>query len=309
MNYKELLEKVISREITLDQNGHDIWGGWGDKFYIEGIKTYRNHFNDKKQKDPSYKDYDEIVPVKTDENNYITSVNLETIKCKSCNKLLRWHYVEKENKLLARELVIDDSKSLFDGKYSLGSFDECVFKYKPKLTSKFKIQDTLIFKNFIREALQELDKEEGRYHDYSLESYIGMQNITNFYSKLNLGWGQMTNTSVHIFVPENKDEIDEILIYHCCHELDEDGYENDGEIKGYKRIGEISCDMWCWMCGDLTALKELNHDIATDLFYNSPMDYVEIKNVKKGVWELEHYFVTDDFDEKTCLASKLKLIE
>ena len=164
----------------------------------------------------------------------------------------------------------------------------------------------LLFTNFFKK--DEIYKKPFEKDDInSINCILGEFELMKYLSEKNIGYGQMGNMSVNVFVKKTGDEIIIGTDY---------GYnEKDGEYeikhKGFINCGRISLSVWRWMCGDIQILKEHNEEIPKDLKLNKSIDHdykdYILTKVKKGTWVIEHYysFVTEDSDNgiysKLCL--------
>ncbi len=187
-----------------------------------------------------------------------------------------------------------------------------------KLVSKIEVKTgKLIFQNFFRK--DEIRECPDQYKHGEISSLLGRNGLMQYLATKNIGYGQMTNTSVDVY----SNEKDEILIIHCWLEsyLDEKSYFKDHpeEIdENYKKqtkkaekclqyitdgqfekIGGICCDMWRWMCADKSVLDLHKEEEDKD-------QKRVIANVEPGIWEIEHYF--DFCEEDDFICSKLKRI-
>lgn len=171
-----------------------------------------------------------------------------------------------------------------------------------KMVSEIEVNDTLIFANHFGRNIDDSPSNERYSQKYSVNSLLGRFNCMQYLANNNFGYGQMGNMSIDVYVNDNKTEI-----------LIGGGYfeENDNEqyviYEGFKKIGQISCDVWRWMCSDYSNLKKNNFDVSKiskeDTNSDSYEDYISI-NVKHGTWKIEHYY---DIKEEGHIYSKLIL--
>jgi len=59
------------------------------------------------------------------------------------------------------------------------------------------------------------------------------------------------------------------------------------QLKGFKKLGEISLEMWRWEATDLNTLTQEKLDKMKEEEY--PQDIVEI-DVEHGTWEFEQFY-------------------
>lgn len=178
------------------------------------------------------------------------------------------------------------------------------FKDAGKLVSEINVPTgDLIFTNYFKK--EELYTMPNEYKsENSINCIQGRYNLMQHLAAKNIGYGQMGNMSVSVFV---KNTGDEIII---GSEYDYDGDdENYVEHEGFKKIGDISLSVWRWMCGDLQVLKDNNEELPSNLVANKKIeddykDYIWTK-VKPGTWTIEHFY---DFSKRNDIVySKLFL--
>lgn len=177
-------------------------------------------------------------------------------------------------------------------------------KKKGFLTSEIEIPSGhLLFKNYFKdERIYNFPKDINQYDaEHSINSIRGRKNLMQHLSTMNVGYGQMGNMCVSIFV---KNDGTEIIIG-----TDYSYNEKDGEIevkhKGFINLGKISLSVWRWMCADIEVLKLYNEPIEESTLkliekFNScdtlkqqcSSKYKDeiLVNVKPGKWVIEHYY-------------------
>lgn len=171
----------------------------------------------------------------------------------------------------------------------------------------------LIFQNhFQKKELYESKTRE------SINSILGRNELMQELATRDVGYGQMGNMSVGIYSNE-KDEIiigdayaedsyedDKCYYDENPNEIDDEWLKKEKEYKEFKKVitdgnfvnkGEISLGVWRWMCADIEVLKKHGEKPNTD-------DSIKI-DVKKGTYEIEHYY---DFPKNgDYIYSRIKL--
>lgn len=131
---------------------------------------------------------------------------------------------------------------------------------------------------------------ESKEHD-SINDLLGRIELAKHLATKNVGYGQMGNMSIDVYVNKTGDEI----IFGNEYYYDE---KNDKEIlrkfKGFKHLGSISLSVWRWQCADLETLNKYKFPVPKKLKPNSKIehnyiDYIRT-TVKPGRWVIEHYY-------------------
>ena len=132
----------------------------------------------------------------------------------------------------------------------------------------------------------------------------GRKKVCEYKQSLNVACGQMTNTSVGIYVNKEKTSI---IIGDAYWEEDdcEDEKKDRKAIEGYRKVGRICCDVWRW---EATDLKTLGGKSAVDEL-KKRQDVVQV-NAVHGNWRFEHYYemIRQDQSDNENLYSKFDLI-
>lgn len=159
-----------------------------------------------------------------------------------------------------------------------------------KLVSEINVPSgELLFKNYFdTEKIYTMPDEYKS--ENSICSISGRKNLMKYLSNLNIGYAQMGNMSINVFLNKSGDEIIIGNDYDC----DEDDNEIEVEHEGFKNLGSISLSVWRWMCGDLQVLREHGEKIPNNLKVNkqTEVDYKDsiLTKVKPGIWVIEHYY-------------------
>ena len=327
MTLLQLKEGLENNTITIDYKGHNVdsildtitWEVEHNKNFIKEIKngealTYKKETYTQEEANNMIK----LLTIKLEHNFEIGGhfIDVGDHCCYDCGKKL---YIsptgEYSVSLIDMDFINSESERQGIKKYHPVKVDsslipECSVKslrYSGKLVSEIKVPTgELLFTNFFKE-----EKIYTMPNEYSIKNSInsisGRNNLMQYLSTQNIGYGQMSNMSVNVFVNNAGDEI---IIGAECGYNEEDG-EFDISHEGFINYGSISLGVWRWMCGDIQILKEHGEKIPKNITPNKKvendyMDYI-LATVKPGIWVIEHFFdfVTDD--EEIEIYSKLYL--
>lgn len=168
----------------------------------------------------------------------------------------------------------------------------------------------IVFANYFDQ--DKFYKNEKHRGEKSINSTLGRDVLMQDLAKENIGYGQMGNMSVTLFV---KNDGTEIIVSTEFGYNKEDG-EFEVEHDGFIPLGQISLSVWRWQCGDKKILLDGGEKLPDDLkISNEKHDgYEELiaMRVKPGRWEIKHYydFFTEEMDDaKAPIYSHLKLIQ
>ena len=300
MKTRELAEKVKSGEIVLDFCGHHVYetrdifvkryeklvadengasdGKWNvmEGFTVEETdQRMRDHFRMKLDFDVT-------------EDGRLLFWDSDGNQCRGCSERMQW--VLDGDKLSLRHY--------WDGKdfkfHPLGY--RCKFETPLPTSGEIKVNSRLIFANFFRHVTDE-PKGKKFCSDWSVDTVVGRENITKHKAHRNVAYGQMTNTSVGIFVRPDKMSV--IVGDRYVTDSDRDRLE----IDGHKLVGQICLDVWRWEATDLITLGEKRY--ANFVKEHKDRGLVEI-DVPHGVWWFEHFFDSDTSSNE-CVYAVLKL--
>jgi len=185
----------------------------------------------------------------------------------------------------------------------------------------------LIFVNFFHK--DELYEDPVNYRKPSICSLLGRDTLMQYLAGKNVGYGQMSNMSVNIYSNENdeivvassnmgedwddEDQEDPKVIpgddyytqdradYIVNENIERKKFKDEIEAKGFKNLGNISCEVWRWMCADKQVLVESGEDLE------KKHESLVTCNVTPGTWHIEHYFDSPDCPD--VVYSRLKLIK
>lgn len=217
--------------------------------------------------------------------------------------LYLYNFLKKKNKLLFVQ---------YDYKEKTVNSSKCEYEYESAINYEIQIFDTFVFENFFNysEDYPENEPHKKYSNEYSLGTHFGQINISKIHASRNVAFGQMGNTSIEVYVNNNKDEI---LVVEEKYIWDEDqgefAAEDLLEEVGYKKVGSIGLTVWRWMAGNKSDLEKYEYSSPK---YNKRYDNpVEVKDIKHGIWEVTHFFGTNDHNKlkinDITIASVLKL--
>lgn len=311
ISFKKLYDGLISGEITIDENGHDPFYGWGPKSMLESMGRKINFWdNESSMAKKGFKWSDEIITDHVrDTDKHIAGIERDS-PCSKCGKHLGWIYNHEEKKIVCVVAELNSEGGIKDWFYEYEE-GRCELEHNHPQTFEFEVKEEIIFANFFRDHMEKFDEEEKnrKYDYYSLNHEAGRRRLVEYHAKDNIGYQQLGNTSIEIFLSEDKTEI---LVIEENYIFDEDYVSEEGdkgmeysaqeEIPklGYKYCGRVSCDMWRYMFGNVSEVKE------------PAGDKVKLKP-KKGKYIASNYFATSEHSSHKIgqfpIASRIKLIQ
>ena len=280
MLLKELIYKIENDLMIIKFNNHNISKSQllnelnhTYKVSHQLYKTFENTKEDRKLLDILKKIYFEV-----DCGKYVNNLR---IRCYDCGNSI---YVLLKND---NEISLEYHESIVDHTNDMNCLYNTYMKNKKMSNFNEEIINIptgkLVFKNYF--IFDKLNVD-----DNSVDSKLDQIKLTSEYAKHNIGFAQMSNMHVTVYMNNSHDEI---II---GSELD----DNDEFIDhiGFKKYGYICLDVWRWMCGDIKILNNLN--IKADLTFEATdgcpnKDKTTFKdtimlNVIKGKWCLKNYF-------------------
>lgn len=328
MNLLQLEEGLKTGSITVDSKYHRT------EDILESLTNYLDNERDwiKELEAGNYVDHEKKVWDKTECDKMVTFLNSRLNRQREAGQYLnevKIHCWDCSCDLLL--LVVDESNvSLisygsfekqredrgfewldFSFRFDTTQIPECParpLKEAKKLTSEISVPSgELLFCNFFKkDELYEIPKDVKYKTEHSINGLVGRNNLMQYLATQNIGYGQMGNMGVDVFVNKAGDEIIISTDYGYNSKTDR---EFKVRYKGFKPIGRISLSVWRWMCGDLQVLREHQEPVPDGLVTNGHIeddykDYVLAK-VKTGTWVIEHYY--DMSEEDDLLYSKLYL--
>lgn len=321
MTFQEIVEKVKTNEITLNLHGHKTHHNLKQlliKDYEETIQLSLGK-NDNKWSQRPNKSVEEIneemrkffkakLNCEVEETKEISTWSFESQECIGCGEKLSFIL---NNNSLDLQFYYDHNKNDFT---QFPADYICLYAIPKPFKGKINVSSKMIFANFFTHIE---DEPEGKKYtqDYSLSTLKGRENITKFKESNNIAYGQMSNTSIGIFLHPNKKSIiignpyiaDEILDKMSDKEYKE--YKKTNKklpsiIEKHKLIGNISLEVWRWECTDIKTLDKNYNKIIQD-FKKRNINVVEV-NTEHGTWEFEHYFDTQTNPNKNIYAKLTK---
>lgn len=310
ISFKQLYDGLISGEITIDENGHDPFYGWGSKRMLDSMKRKIDFWdNESSMAKKGFKWSDHIITDNFRETDkHITNIESDS-SCSRCGKSLGWIYKPKEKKILCVEAKLVNDGSVKDW-YYLYDEGRCELEHNNPQSFEFEVKGDVIFANFFRDHIDKFDEEEKerRWDYYSLNHDAGRRRLVEYHAKDNIGYQQIGNSSIDIFLSKDKTEIiviEESYIFDNDYVSDEGDrgieYSAQEEIPkfGYEYCGNISLSMWRYMFGNVDDVKKPAGDI------------VNLKP-KKGKYITHNYFATSEHNNHKIgmfpIASRIKLI-
>jgi len=303
MNLLQLKEGLENNTISVDYKGHMI----GD-IILSAVKYKVDRYT---KKDDYWIDHNFEIG-----DYFVGLSDIYCFDCEDCGKRL---YISptSENSVSLIDIDYINSecerqgfKKYYPVKVDVNLIPECSIKplrESGKLLSEINVPSgELLFTNFFKE--KNIYTMPGEYStENSIQSIRGRNNLMQYLSAQNIGYGQMSNMSVNVFVNNTGDEI--IIGVECGY--NEEYGEFDISHEGFTNYGSISLDVWRWMCGDIQILKEHGEKIPNDIIPNNKVKNKYVKyiltTVKPGIWVIEHFFdfVVDDNEPE--IYSKLYL--
>lgn len=207
--------------------------------------------------------------------------------------------------------IAENAGQKFDYVIKLNEIPDCElqeFKIKDKIVTEIDVPSgELAFVNYFND---EKIYESEKYN--SINGILGRVLLANELATKNVGYGQMSNMAIDVFVHKNGTEI----ILGSYFSYDKDGYEKITKFKNFEYYGAISLDVWRWQCADMQVLKKYNEKLVKGEIKESEISRAKtsehhfydaiIATVKPGRWVIEHYYDVARSD-KSLIYSKLYL--
>lgn len=309
ITYKKLYEGLISGEIKIDENGHDPFYGWGPDTMLERMRSTIDFWDNQSslsERGIVWSDHI-ITEGGRDSDKHIRQIEHDS-PCSKCGRSLRWIYNHDEKKIVC---VVGELNSNGELKEWFYTYEEgrCELEHNLPQTFEIEVKDDIIFANFFRDHMDKFDEEKKseRYSYYSLNHDAGRRRLCEYHANDNIGYQQLGNTSIDIYLSTDNSEI---LVIEENYIFDEEAIDSNGEkgieysardiipTYGYKYCGNVSCDMWRYMFGNVSDVKKPAGDIVT------------IKP-KKGKYVVTNYYGTSEHDKHKIgmfsIASRIKL--
>lgn len=155
-----------------------------------------------------------------------------------------------------------------------------------KLTAPINVPTgKLVFANFFGPEEIYIDHEYEYQPGHSINTVSGRHLLMQYLAEKNVGYGQMGNMSVALFVKKDGKEI----IVGPCYTADK-----ETSYKGFTRVGKLSLEVWRWQCADCYILDQYEEPLRTE--DGSKIEHIEIP-VRPGQWQIEHRFDLMDYEE------------
>jgi hypothetical protein len=246
--------------------------------------------------------------------------DLHDIYCWHCGTKLSLLVLDEKNVALLNNDVrhADFKEGRYNQLYDENHIKPCEFfevSQRGYLEANIEVPTgDMIFANFFREKkFYDQKPNRDRYIKESINAVRGRDALMQDLASENVGYGQMGNMSVAIFLKKDKKEIIVSTDY---------GYnDKDGEYEvkhpGFTLLGKISLEVWRWQCADKKVLLDGGEELPIELDYSTKKsdsyeDHIMMK-VAPGKWNIKHYydFFTDEKEESTTapIYSHLKLVE
>lgn len=176
---------------------------------------------------------------------------------------------------------------------------KCAGKYEDRtMRAEINVDSgELVFVNYFRaSSMYDIPDE---FKGPNLNSIMGRQRYMDHYASIDVGYGQMGNMSIDVFLREDGEEI----IIGTDFIYNEHGEETEVQHSGFRKLGTISLDVWRWMCADMSVVRKHGEILPSKARKDDCRDMVKVK-VKPGRWEIEHYY---DMCADAVVYSRLKL--
>lgn len=336
MNILDLQKKLQNNEITIVDSDHMI--GSVLEIIEHEISSIHSEMKNCVEKISTLSD---SVKIKEEQNMYdITQKKLyKTIglgshirmwyepQCHACEQSMRLTLFDENTIGFISNRDYNEKSKLFGYNYTPTKEDikTCIasdLKLSAKLTSTINVPSgELVIKNFFNtDEIYKLPKDE-EYKGASIQSILGRNKLMQYLASKNVGYGQMGNMSVGVYIKDDDIIIgnsyveDRIIDLEATieelesddKELDDykeelkDAYAFSNLIKEYKCLGTISLSVWRWMCIDKSILDSYNEPLVIDEY-----DRAVVANVTAGQYQIEHYY---DFPENgDYIYSRINLI-
>ena len=299
MKLIDIIEGLENKTITLDLKHHHCENDFVS--ILNRLKSKYSHYDDwlkSLESDSNSKDHTLIFARHQRDQEVLPGQYIEREQyCFDCGKTLAIMVVDDKNIALVDTLPMlkyrEENKLEWNAPCPTDLITDCPAKEIRELGKIVTTIDVpsgeLVFVNFFRKKEIRDFPEDHEYCD--INDVLGRIKLSKYLETQNIGCGQMSNMYVGVFV---KDTGDEILIASECSYNSETDEEEEVTYDGFTLVGMISCDMWRWMCGDLSILREHEEEIPDNLTvsteHNENIEEFILTKVKPGKWTIEHYF-------------------
>ncbi len=293
LTFQEITDSVKNGTIKINPNGHNSITFTSDKpmhfnsnidsnkyftdliirMNKDGIDIYERNKN-KKDADVYEKIRDRKFKVG---ERLSASMFGDTCTCHDCDDRL-FPYLQDENTIAFISLDDIEKANVRNGnKYTdkilLDDISPCkasTLDINDKLVAEINVPsgELVICNNFKTKEIYEMEEFN------SINAIIGRYELMQYLAKKDIGYGQMGNMSIDVYLKNDGTEV----IF--ANSYDEES-DTEREYPGYKHLGDISFGVWRWMCADKKTLNKYNEKPSKDSI---------ITNVKPGKWVIEHYY-------------------
>ena len=313
LTVRELYNGLADGTISIDENGHDPFYGWGaEKRLIEPLKKKLEYYDSRndtllKKVFLSNRANEKIGTLSDRGDRHIEDLKSD-FECSQCGNRLVWIYIPEESKIKCIKGELNsDSDKISDWFYEYDD-KRCPEEFNHPQEFTMDIKDTLVFANFFRThmKLDEANKDKEYSSEFSLNTLAGRKRWATYYASKNIGYQQLGNTSIEVFINKEKTEL--IVIEQSYIEDEKTGRSYEAEVSlkrfGYKKVGYVSCDMWRYMFMNKSEIGDNEDEIGGGSF--------EV-DVIPGKYKVSNYFGTDEHESHKIfrfdVTARIKLIQ
>jgi hypothetical protein len=289
----DLLESLINGEVSIETRGHNniAFQGNNESIKLSIIENIQKRINNsKKTAEDLPNNYFSLSRVY---NPLIIGKKIEDIEyyCWDCGENLDLILLDDKTLVLSsRNNFMDLTNDMtFEERYNfkikLDQINHCPINPSIVNGIKTSIKGDLIFANHFGKVDALYEYEGEKYH--SINGLQGRIQLSEQLAQKDVGYGQMGNMSINVFLREDGKEI----VLGDEYYTDNKGREKIRKFKNFKNIGDISLSVWRWQCADRKVLDKYDYpipDLKTD-----GQDWI-LAEVVPGEWTIEHYFDTSD---------------
>lgn len=304
MNIEELYTRLKAGEIKIDYRYHEI-------NLLTQLELTINHFRgllDKKDDNIAQEASEMFFNKQIEFYKPITFGLTQTLGqyCFHCGKYLFMIMTDDKHLTFIEDKSCNSPHNKRDKMINPAHYGDCACKdliRQRKLTADIDVPTgKLVFANYFKPDEINTNPEHEHEKEYSQNATLGRYNLMQHLAKKNVGYAQMSNMSVHLYVKNDGTEI----IVGPQYKYDEEDQELEVVYEGFTYAGEIDCGVWRWQCADKQLLDKYEDPFPA--FCDEP-EYIEIP-VKSGKWHIEHYFefYSKEDDRKGLPYSRLTFI-
>jgi hypothetical protein len=337
MKFREIAEKIKSGEMSFNFCGHLMSEYFQERF----LEIYQDTIDGSLGKhDGKWKNSVRIERGETMEDvnrsmreHYARTLDCDVeegepfwggmdndAECHGCGKRLKW--VLNGNTLAFRCYYDHDANNFVQHPANY----VCPYATPRPFKGEIKVASKLIFVNFFKEdddyKFKDCPEDKEHTSEWSVGAIIGRENITAHKAAQNVAYGQMTNTSVGIYLHPNKksvivgdlyvaDRRIEAMPDEVTEKMTSAEYKKMEKelsvIEGHKLVGRVGLCVWRWEATDLKTLGAKSYKEHKEL-KKEHRDMVEL-TVKHGVWQFEHYFDSHTAPDDMSVYSRFTLKE